>query len=75
MACGLRGVRLNQDGETGYFGLVATNATDNDAIIEFFTTDRERFVEYDLTKFINGLANPKKRIVGIDHRACRSTAA
>ncbi len=65
VASGLRGVRLNQDGETGYFGLVASNTTDNDAVIEFFTPDRERFLEYDLTKLINGLANPKKRIVGL----------
>jgi ABC-type uncharacterized transport system involved in gliding motility auxiliary subunit len=65
VASGLRGVRLNQDGETGYFGLIASNTTDNDAAIEFFAPDRERFLEYDLTKLINGLANPKKRVVGL----------
>lgn len=65
VAGGLRGVRLNQDGETGYFGLVASNTTDNDAAVEFFSPDRERFLEYDLTKLINGLANPKKRVVGL----------
>ena len=65
VAAGLKGVRLNQDGETGYFGLVASNTTDNDAVIEFFAPDRERFIEYDLTKLINGLANPKKRVVGL----------
>ena len=65
VAAGLRGVRLNQDGETGYFGLVGTNATDNDATIPFFTTDREPFLEYDLTKLIYTLANPKKRVVGL----------
>jgi ABC-type uncharacterized transport system involved in gliding motility auxiliary subunit len=65
VAAGLRGVRLNQDGETGYFGLVASNTTDNDAAIEFFAPDRERFLEYDLTKLINGLANPKKRVAGL----------
>ena len=65
VAAGLKGVRLNQEGETGYFGLVASNTTDNDAVIEFFAPDRERFLEYDLTKLINGLANPKKRVVGL----------
>ena len=65
VAAGLKGVRLNQDGETGYFGLVASNTTDNDAVVEFFAPDRERFLEYDLTKLINGLANPKKRVVGL----------
>lgn len=65
VASGLRGVRLNQDGETGYFGLIASNTTDNDASIEFFAPDRERFLEYDLTKLFNGLSNPKKRVVGL----------
>ena len=65
MAAGLRGVRLNQEGEIGYFGLVATNSTDTDATIPFFTTDREAFLEYDLTKLIYTLANPKKRVVGL----------
>jgi ABC-type uncharacterized transport system involved in gliding motility auxiliary subunit len=65
VAAGLRGVRLNQEGEVGYFGLVGSNATDNDANIAFFTTDREPFLEYDITKLIFTLANPKKRIVGL----------
>ncbi len=64
-AAGLKGQRLNQDGETGYFGLVASNLTDNDSVVPFFSPDRERFLEYDLTKLINGLANPKKKIVGL----------
>ena len=65
VAAGLKGIRLNQDGETGYFGLVASNSTDNDVVIELFTPERERFIEYDLTKLVNGLANPKKRVVGL----------
>ena len=65
VAAGLRGVRLNQDGEVGYFGLVGNNSTDTDATIPFFTTDREAFLEYDLTKLIYTLANPKKRVVGL----------
>jgi ABC-type uncharacterized transport system involved in gliding motility auxiliary subunit len=64
-AAGLKGQRLNQDGETGYFGLVASNLTDNDSVVSFFSPDRERFLEYDLTKLINGLANPKKKVIGL----------
>ena len=64
-AAGLRGQRLNQDGETAYYGLVASNLTDNDSVVPFFATDRERFLEYDLTKLINGLSNPKKKVVGL----------
>lgn len=65
VAAGLRGVRMNQEGDVGYFGLVGSNMTDNDANIAFFTTDREAFVEYDITKLIYTLSNPKKRVVGL----------
>jgi ABC-type uncharacterized transport system involved in gliding motility auxiliary subunit len=65
VAAGLRGVRLNSEGDQAYFGLVATNTTDNTETIGFFTPDRERFLEYDLTKLVYSLSNPKKKIVGL----------
>lgn len=65
VAAGLRGVRLNAEGEVGYFGLVANNATDNEEIITFFQPDRENFVEYDITKLIHTLANPEKKTIGL----------
>ncbi|HKZ95469.1 MAG TPA: GldG family protein [Hyphomicrobiaceae bacterium] len=65
VAAGLRGIRLNAEGELGYFGLVATNATDNQETIGFFSPDRESFLEYDATKLVHTLANPKKHVVGL----------
>src|SRR5262245_6021142 len=65
VAAGLRGIRLNTEGETGYFGLTGNNSTDNDASIAFFSNDREPFLEYDVTKLIYTLANPKKRVVAL----------
>ena len=65
VGAGLRGLRINPEGETGYFGLVASNATDNQQTIAFFSPERETFVEYDITKVIHTLANPKKRVVGL----------
>jgi len=65
VAAGLKGIRLNREGETGYFGLVATNSTDNRSVIEFFAPERERFLEYDITRMVYSLANPKKRVVGL----------
>ena len=65
VAAGLKGIRLNQEGDQGYFGLVGTNATDNEASIGFFAADRERFLEYDVTKLVYTLANPKKRVIGM----------
>ncbi len=65
VADGLRAVRLNQAGDNAYFGLSATNSTDAKEVIAFFNPQRESFLEYDLTKLIYKLANPKKRAVGI----------
>ncbi len=65
VAAGLTGLRLNAEGDQGYFGLVATNATDNQQTIAFFSPDRESFLEYDITKIVYTLSNPKKRVVGL----------
>ncbi|MGH8582504.1 MAG: Gldg family protein [Gammaproteobacteria bacterium] len=51
-------------GERGYLGLVGSGATDAEASIPFFALEKERSLEYDLTKLIYGLANPKKRVIG-----------
>lgn len=65
VAFGLQGVPLDQSGTPVYFGLAGTNSTDDEATIPFFQTDRERFLEYDLTKLIAGLADPHKTVVGL----------
>lgn len=61
---GLRGEPL-PDGSTFYFGLVATGPTDEQEIIPIFAPQREAFVEYDITKAILQVANPKKKVVGL----------
>jgi ABC-type uncharacterized transport system involved in gliding motility auxiliary subunit len=65
VAFGLKGVPLDAQGEQVYFGLAATNSTDDQQVIAFFAPERERFLEYDLTKLIHSLAFPKKTIVGL----------
>jgi ABC-type uncharacterized transport system involved in gliding motility auxiliary subunit len=65
VAAGLSGVRLGTQGEKGYFGLVATNSTDDQEVVPFFTPERESFLEYDMTKLVHKLSNPKKPKVGI----------
>ncbi len=65
VAFGLQGVPLDQSGDQVYFGLAATNSTDDQQVIPFFQPDRERFLEYDLTKLIHSLAFPKKTVVGL----------
>jgi gliding motility-associatede transport system auxiliary component len=65
VAFGLQGVPLDQGGEQVYFGLAATNSTDDQQIIPFFQPERERLLEYDITKLIHSLAFPKKPVVGL----------
>ncbi len=65
VAYGLQGVQLDQGGETVYFGLAATNSTDDQEVIPFFDTQRERYLEYDLTRMLFNLAHPKKKVVGL----------
>src|ERR1700730_5644756 len=65
VAFGLQGVPIDQGGEQVYFGLAATNSTDDQQVIPFFQPERERFLEYDLTKLVHSLASPKKTVVGL----------
>ncbi len=65
MAYGLQGVPLDQGGSQIYFGLAGTNQEDDERTIPFFQADRERFLEYDLTKLVYELSNPKRPVVGV----------
>lgn len=65
MGYGLQGVPLDQSGTQVYFGLAGTNQEDDERTIPFFQADRERFLEYDLTKLIYNLSNPKRPVVGV----------
>ncbi len=62
---GLQGVPLDNTGDLGYYGLVATNSVDTLETIPYLSPDRENFLEYDLTKMIFKLANDEKPLVGL----------
>ena len=62
---GLQGVPITQAGNLGYFGLAGTNTTDDLDVISFFSPQRDRFLEYDLSRLVQNLANPKKKKVGL----------
>jgi ABC-type uncharacterized transport system involved in gliding motility auxiliary subunit len=62
---GLQGVPVGSSGDQVYFGLAGTNSTDDEEIIPFFQPDRARFLEYDVTKLVANLANPKKKVIGL----------
>jgi ABC-type uncharacterized transport system involved in gliding motility auxiliary subunit len=65
MAYGLQGVPVDQGGSPIYFGLAGTNLEDDERTIPFFQTERERFLEYDLTKLVYDLSNPKRPVIGV----------
>ncbi len=62
---GIQGIPLDQSGEQAYFGLAATNSTDDRRTVPFFNPQREQFLEYDVTRLIYELANPDKKKVGL----------
>ena len=52
-------------GDVVYFGLSGTNSIDGHQTIAFFSSDRESYLEYDLTSLIYHLATPKKPKVAL----------
>ena len=62
---GLRGVPLGLDEGIFYFGLAGTNSVDAEEVIPFFASEREQFLEYDVTKLVHNLSNPKRKVVGL----------
>ncbi len=62
---GLQGIPVDDNNTHFYFGLAGTNATDAEETIPFLSPNRAAFLEYDLTKLIYQLSNPKQKVVGI----------
>ncbi len=62
---GLQGVPIDSAGSIAYFGLVGTNAVDNNEVIPFFQMEKEASLEYDVTKLVYKLGNPKKKVIGL----------
>ena len=62
---GLQAVPAGMAGDNVFFGLAGTNSTDGLETIAFFQPDKEAFLEYDLSKLIHNLAQPKKAVIGL----------
>jgi len=62
---GLQGVPVDSSGEVAYFGLAASNSTDDKKSIPFFNSSREPFLEYDLTRLVYDLSHPEKKKLGV----------
>lgn len=61
---GLQGATL-QNGDKLYFGLVGTNSVDDERSIPFFDSQREQFLEYDLTELVYDLSHLDKKVVAV----------
>lgn len=62
---GIEPVPMNASGERGFIGLVGTNAIDDEIPIPVLSPERESALEYELTKMVYNLSNPKKRVIGL----------
>ena len=64
VAAGVQGVPIDSGGERVYF-VLAARLGKNRASIGFFQPNREAFLEYDLARLLEGLINPKKKVIGV----------
>ena len=62
---GVAPIPLGSGGENAFFGLVGKNAADGKELIPFFDPREERLLEYNISKLLYSLANPKKKVVGL----------
>jgi ABC-type uncharacterized transport system involved in gliding motility auxiliary subunit len=62
---GLKGIPVGSANELLYFGLAGTNSTDDEEVIPFFQPDKENLLEYDLSKLVYTLSDPKRVVVGV----------
>ncbi len=62
---GLQAIPVGATGENVYFGLAASNAVGDTEVLTFFQPQREQFLEYDVSKLLTTLSNPKKTVVGV----------
>jgi ABC-type uncharacterized transport system involved in gliding motility auxiliary subunit len=65
LALGMQGVPVDQSGEQIYFGIAGSNLLDDERSIAFFQPERERFLEFDVTRMVYELSNPRRPVVGV----------
>ncbi len=65
VALGIAGLSVDNSGNKLYFGLAASNTTDDRIVIPFFDPDKAPFIEYELTRMIHDLSNPQKLTIGL----------
>jgi ABC-type uncharacterized transport system involved in gliding motility auxiliary subunit len=61
---GIKGLAIDQMGTNAYLGLVASNSVDAIKSIPFFALEREKYLEYEITRMIYDLNNLQRKKVG-----------
>ncbi|MFW5857602.1 MAG: Gldg family protein [Planctomycetota bacterium] len=61
---GLKRFQITEE-ESFFFGLVATTKLGKEEVIDFFTPDRQAFVEYDVAKTVSGLMERERKTIGV----------
>ncbi len=65
VADGVQSLAIDAGGSLAYFGIAGTNSTDDREVIPYLAPERGDFLEYDVTRLINDLANPDKKTVAV----------
>ena len=65
IAAGLQGAPVTFGGDTFYLGLIVTDEAGATEVIPFFNSEREQFLEYDITRQIYRLSQSQKTVVGL----------
>ncbi|HBS28920.1 MAG TPA: ABC transporter [Phycisphaerales bacterium] len=61
---GVAGIPIDEGAEF-FLGLVGTNSTDGREVLRFLDPAQERLLEYDLTRLIHKLSNPRRPVAGL----------
>ena len=65
LAYGIKGIPIADSSAYVYMGLSISNASDRRRTIALLDPSRERFLEYDITKYLTDLTRAKRPVVGI----------
>ncbi|MBR4126368.1 MAG: GldG family protein [Alphaproteobacteria bacterium] len=65
LAYGLKGIPVGDSSEYVYIGLTLSNSSDRRRTIALLDPSRERFLEYDITKYLTDLTRAKRPTIGI----------
>lgn len=62
---GMNGFQVDSGGSLAYLGLVGVNETDDREVLPFLSPAREDSLEYDVSKLIHKLSNPRRLTLGV----------